>query len=97
MSAPAPANRREEYSTGPTIQDWAHIVSFHPRLYLRPQSLDELKGFLQAAQGGLKVRGLGNGSLRERESFVKAAGGEACVVRRHALPDVALVRLQLAD
>ena len=31
----------------------------------------------QAAQGGLKVRGLGNGSLRERESFVKAAGGDA--------------------
>ena len=31
----------------------------------------------QAAQGGLKVRGLGNGSLRERESFIKAAGGDA--------------------
>jgi branched-chain amino acid transport system substrate-binding protein len=31
----------------------------------------------QAAQGGLKVRGLGNGSLREREAFVKAAGGDA--------------------
>ena len=31
----------------------------------------------QAAQGGLKVRGLGNGSLRERDSFVKAAGGDA--------------------
>jgi len=31
----------------------------------------------QAAQGGLRVRGLGNGSLRDREAFVKAAGGDA--------------------
>ena len=31
----------------------------------------------QSAQGGLKVRGVGNASLREREAFVKAAGGEA--------------------
>ncbi len=31
---------------GPHFQDWAHLVSFQPRLYFRPQSLDELKGFL---------------------------------------------------
>jgi branched-chain amino acid transport system substrate-binding protein len=31
----------------------------------------------QAAQAGVKVQGLGNGSLRERESFIKAAGGDA--------------------
>ena len=31
----------------------------------------------QAAQGGLKVKGLGNGSLRDKEAFIKAAGGEA--------------------
>jgi branched-chain amino acid transport system substrate-binding protein len=31
----------------------------------------------QAAQAGTKIRGLGNGSLRERETFIKAAGGEA--------------------
>jgi branched-chain amino acid transport system substrate-binding protein len=31
----------------------------------------------QAAQTGLKVRALGNGSLREREAFIRAAGGEA--------------------
>ncbi|HWC04253.1 MAG TPA: branched-chain amino acid ABC transporter substrate-binding protein [Methylomirabilota bacterium] len=31
----------------------------------------------QAAQGGLRIRGLGNGSLRDKEAFIKAAGGEA--------------------
>jgi branched-chain amino acid transport system substrate-binding protein len=31
----------------------------------------------QAAQGGLKIRGLGNGSLRDRVAFIQAAGGEA--------------------
>jgi hypothetical protein len=30
----------------PTFQDWAQLVSFAPRLYYRPQSLDELKSFL---------------------------------------------------
>jgi len=46
------ANKREAYFEGPTIHDWSHIVSFQPRLYLRPQSLEELKGFLQAVQSG---------------------------------------------
>ena len=53
MESTISASRREEYYEGPTIHDWAHIVSFQPKLYLRPQSLDELKGFLQAAQSGL--------------------------------------------
>jgi branched-chain amino acid transport system substrate-binding protein len=39
-----------------------------------PQAAMFLK---QAAQAGVKFRGLGNGSLRERETFVRAAGGEA--------------------
>ncbi len=53
MPNKVPANRREEYYTGPIIQDWARIVSFQPRLYVRPQSLADLKGFLQTLQGGL--------------------------------------------
>jgi branched-chain amino acid transport system substrate-binding protein len=31
----------------------------------------------QTAQAGLKIRGLGNGSLRDRVAFIQAAGGEA--------------------
>lgn len=31
----------------------------------------------QAAQSGLKIKGLGNGSLRDRVAFIQAAGGEA--------------------
>jgi branched-chain amino acid transport system substrate-binding protein len=31
----------------------------------------------QAAQAGLKIKGLGNGSLRDRVAFIQAAGGEA--------------------
>ena len=31
----------------------------------------------QAGQAGLKIHGMGNGSLRERDTFVKGAGGEA--------------------
>ena len=53
MATTVLANRREEYFEGPTIHDWAHIVSFKPKLYLRPQSLEELKGFLQAVQNSL--------------------------------------------
>ena len=30
----------------PGFQDWARFVAFQPRLYFRPQNLDELKGFL---------------------------------------------------
>jgi len=41
-----------DYYTGPRIEDWAQWVSFQPQLYFRPQSLEELKGFLAALQGG---------------------------------------------
>ena len=37
----------------PTIQDWARFVAFQPRLYFRPQDLDELKGFLSGVQQGI--------------------------------------------
>jgi hypothetical protein len=53
MANLAAGNLREAYYQGPIIQDWAHIVSFQPRLYFRPQSLDELKCFLQAMHSGL--------------------------------------------
>ena len=36
-----------------TIQDWAHFVAFQPRLYFRPQDLDDLKGFLGGVQQGI--------------------------------------------
>ena len=37
----------------PTIQDWSRFVAFQPRLYFRPQDLDELKGFLSGMQEGI--------------------------------------------
>ena len=37
----------------PVFQDWARFVSFQPRLYFRPQDLDELKRFLAGLQQGL--------------------------------------------
>jgi hypothetical protein len=40
------------YNIGPRFQDWARLVSFQPRLYFRPQSLEEIKGFLAALQTG---------------------------------------------
>jgi hypothetical protein len=40
----------EKYSAGTRIEDWARLVSFQPRLYFRPQSLDELKSFLLIVQ-----------------------------------------------
>jgi FAD/FMN-containing dehydrogenase len=36
----------------PIFQDWAQLVTFQPELYFRPQSLDELKGFLKAISEG---------------------------------------------
>jgi hypothetical protein len=36
----------------PVFQDWAHMVSFQPQLYFRPQSLDELKSFLSSLLSG---------------------------------------------
>ncbi len=36
----------------PHFQDWARFVSFQPRLYFRPQDLDELKRFLTGVQQG---------------------------------------------
>lgn len=56
MATQAGGNRREEYSEGPEIRDWARFVSFHPKLYFRPQSWEELKGFLRAMQDGLFQR-----------------------------------------
>jgi hypothetical protein len=39
----------------PGFQDWAHFVSFQPRLYFRPQDLEELKSFLTSiSQGAFK-------------------------------------------
>jgi hypothetical protein len=37
----------------PGFQDWARFVSFQPRLYYRPQNLDDLKSFLAGIQQGL--------------------------------------------
>ena len=38
--------------SGPSFQDWAHLISFQPRLYFRPQSVEELKGFLLSIYQG---------------------------------------------
>jgi len=53
MSNPVVGNQREQYYEGPKIQDWAHVVSFQPKLYFRPQSLDELKAFLLVMHSNL--------------------------------------------
>ena len=37
----------------PIFQDWAQLVTFQPQLYFRPQTLQELKGFLQAVSAGV--------------------------------------------
>lgn len=43
----------------PRFQDWARFVTFQPRLYFRPQDLDELKGFLSGfLQGAFKQKNL---------------------------------------
>jgi hypothetical protein len=41
------------HANEPTIQDWARFVAFQPRLYFRPQDLDELKGFLSGIHQGI--------------------------------------------
>jgi hypothetical protein len=53
MATAVTGNQREEYYEGPVVQDWAHVVSFQPKLYFKPQSWLELKGFLQAMHSGL--------------------------------------------
>ena len=60
---PPTHSQDEKYSVGTRIEDWAHLVSFQPRLYYRPQSLEELKHYLLAIQQGrlgpVSVRVLG--------------------------------------
>jgi hypothetical protein len=51
--------RSAAHTNGPDINDWARFVSFQPRLYFRPQDLDELKSFLTGIlQGVVKQQGL---------------------------------------
>ena len=51
QSVTPPTHSEEiKYSVGTRIEDWARLVSFQPRLYFRPQSLAELKGFLLVIQ-----------------------------------------------
>jgi FAD/FMN-containing dehydrogenase len=47
-------------NAGPTIEDWAQLISFRPDLILRPTSLDELKTTLERIHRGE----LGNGVVR---------------------------------
>ncbi|MCI0393523.1 MAG: FAD-binding protein [Chloroflexi bacterium] len=35
------------------IEDWSRFISFDPRLYFKPQDLDELKGFLAGVSQGV--------------------------------------------
>jgi FAD/FMN-containing dehydrogenase len=63
--APPTFAPEEKYAVGARIEDWARLVSFQPRLYFRPQNLDELKGFLQIIQQqSLGKPSLGQPSLR---------------------------------
>src|SRR5512137_1900283 len=52
LTASATAETADE-AREPLFQDWARFVSFQPRLYFRPQDLDELKRFLTGVQQGL--------------------------------------------
>ncbi len=45
--------RTEAHTNGPDFTDWARFVSFQPRLYFRPQDLDELKSFLTGILQGV--------------------------------------------
>ena len=37
---------------GPGFEDWAKLISFRPRLYFKPQTIEELKGFLLSVYQG---------------------------------------------
>ncbi len=37
---------------GPGFEDWAKLISFRPRLYFKPQNIEELKGFLLSIYQG---------------------------------------------
>jgi FAD/FMN-containing dehydrogenase len=53
---PATPLASEEHDHQPRIRDWSDFVSFSPRLYFRPRSIDELKGFVAgAAQGFIRA------------------------------------------
>lgn len=54
----------EADTNGPDFNDWALFVSFQPRLYFRPQDLDELKSFLTGILQGVI-----------RQSSVRVLGG----------------------
>lgn len=63
MSNLSAQTEEDKYSVGGNIQDWARLVSFKPRLYFRPQSLDDLKNFINTQLNGSfspgKIRVLG--------------------------------------
>ena len=49
----ATAVEAETGTSRPGFTDWARFINFQPQVYFRPQTLDELKAFLAAAQQGL--------------------------------------------
>lgn len=56
---PKAAEEAQKITAGPRYEDWSRIVSFEPKLYVRPTSLKELKGFLSSiAQGLIEVSAL---------------------------------------
>jgi hypothetical protein len=52
ISSEGPIGVDEDAVREPSFQDWAQFVSFQPRLYYRPQSMADLKGFLAGIQQG---------------------------------------------
>ena len=42
----------EEEEVGPIIRDWSDFVSFSPRLYYKPRTTEQLKGFLAGVAHG---------------------------------------------
>lgn len=53
MAAVTNANQREDYWQGAQIQDWTTLVSFRPKMYYRPQSMADLRNFIQAVSDGI--------------------------------------------
>ena len=43
---------RHTRTAQPVIEDWSRVVSFRPRLYHKPQSIDQVKRFLEAVHHG---------------------------------------------
>lgn len=50
---PIAVPKSDDDAPEPAFQDWSRFISFQPRLYFRPQSIEELKSFLLGIHQGI--------------------------------------------